>query len=685
MLKYKKIIERYMSSGCSFNEELVDKALDFAIHHHGSQLRASGEFYYQHPIEVAYIISQMQLDTCSIVTAILHDLVEDTEIETIDIERIFGLEIANLVDGVTKLTKMEFIPDNVRQAENFRKLLLAMSGDIRVLIVKLADRLHNMRTIDYLSCERKKKLIAIETMEIYSPLAERIGIQKIKTELQDISFRILYPDIRNSIIDQFLDIEQNKDHFINKIIKDITSLLKSSGIDKFQIHGRKKTPYSSWMKMQQKNVGLEQLSDIIAFRIITDTVIDCYKILGVIHTSYTMVPGNFQDFISIPKNNGYRSIHTVVIGPFSQRVEIQIRTKSMHEIAELGVAAHWIYKQNNVNAADGKQYLWIRELLSILEHNRNPEEFFHNTKLSMHYDQIFCFTPKGSIIALPQEATVVDFAYAVHSDIGDFCLGAVINGKDAKLNSALSNGDQVKIITSNCYTISAECEKFVITGKARSGIRKILKLQRFSESAYFGKNIALLKENQDDLFVDSYKQHNTSPHLREFSVLGYDESLFGSSDRSMFNNINLSSVLEMNQNLPIFSNLPLSKLNTSNSMDNSYMFYSSKEAVIASYLENRESVDFKDVLVVDNCSEYSNSSIFKVKMFILNKPRTFDIIISTISRYYVHIVNMSVIDCNTGFFEILFDLEVDLSYQIEQMFNYLRLHRIVERISYVEC
>lgn len=482
-----KLINQISSYDESINLKLINKAIDLAIEYHGNQKRASGDYYYQHPIEVAYIVAKMKLDQDSLITALLHDTIEDTNLSLNQIKKIFGEQVANLVIGVTKLSKLEFQSDNLRQAENFRKLFIAMSEDIRVLLIKLADRLHNMRTLKFLPSEERRIRIAKETMDIYAPLAERIGIQEIKLELHDLSFKALYPNLRQPILDRLVSIFSNGQALVNEIINDIEKLLKEANINAL-VSGRQKTPFSIWMKMKQKNVGFEQLSDIIAFRIIVNDLLECYQSLGVIHSHYQMIPDHFQDFISTPKLNGYQSLHTVVIGPQKQRIEIQIRTNQMHEIAEWGVAAHWSYKQKcPVN--DGKQYKWMRELLSILETNHDAEEFLQNTKLAISYHQIFCFTPKGDLIALPLGATSVDFAYAVHSDVGNSCVGAKINSRIMPLKTILKNGDQVEILTSKNQTPSPAWEEFVVTGKARSEIRKFNKDKQKHEYITSGKNI----------------------------------------------------------------------------------------------------------------------------------------------------------------------------------------------------
>jgi len=499
MLDQDQLVERVKSYLPNLDEALLRKACEFSKEAHGSQKRESGDPYYQHPLEVAGIMSEMKLDLASIITALLHDTVEDTDVSLADIEKLFGTEVAKLVDGVTKLTKIEFQPDHIRQAENFRKLLVAMSEDIRVLLVKLADRMHNMRTLIYVKSPEKRLRIAHETMEIYAPLAERIGMQKIKNELQDLSFRELHPEAHKSIVSRLEYLRQEGTQLVERIVEHIEHTLKEADI-KAYVYGREKTPCSIWQKMERKNMNFEQLSDIMAFRILVDGIPECYHALGAIHSTYHMIPNSFKDFISTPKDNGYKSLHTIVLGPEQQRIEVQIRTHEMHEIAEMGVAAHWSYKQGSLFLVDGKQYRWLRELLSILDQASGPEEFLENTKLEMYYEQVFCFTPKGNLIDLPRGATPVDFAYAVHSNVGHQCVGAKVNGRIVPLRTQLQNGDQVEIIRSKTQVPSAAWEKFVVTGKARSEIKRFLRTQQREEYISLGKAIlskAFKQEGQD--------------------------------------------------------------------------------------------------------------------------------------------------------------------------------------------
>jgi len=490
LIRQYELVERVKAYDPTADEDALNRAYVFAMKAHGSQKRASGDLYFSHPLEVAGILTGMRLDTATIITALLHDTIEDTEVTLAEIEAMFGEGIARLVDGVTKLTRLELQSDQTRQAENFRKLLLAMSEDIRVLLVKLADRLHNMRTLHFIKDQTKRWRVANETMDIFAPLAERIGTREIKDELEDLSFSELNPQAHESLKARLEFLRKEGGTQVPRIIKELKRTLGKAGIEA-EVSGREKQPYSIWRKMERKNVEFEQLSDIVAFRIVVDTVEQCYATLGVVHAAYPMVPGRFKDHISTPKPNGYQSLHTAVIGPENMRIEIQIRTAEMQEFAEYGVAAHWHYKRSDgkLTSREGRQYRWIRELLEILDHAAGPEEFLEHTKLEMFPDQVFCFTPKGDLIALPAGATPVDFAYAVHSEIGDTCVGAKINGRMKPLRTELQNGDQVEIICSKTQTPSPTWERFIVTGKARSHIRRFIRLQRRAQYHDLGKTI----------------------------------------------------------------------------------------------------------------------------------------------------------------------------------------------------
>jgi GTP pyrophosphokinase len=489
MMRQFQLVEKVRGYDPGADENALNRAYVFSMKAHGSQQRASGDPYFSHPVEVAGILSEKKLDTASIVTGLLHDTVEDTVATLEDIERLFGDEVSRLVDGVTKLGQLELQSDQTKQAENFRKLLLAMSEDIRVLLVKLADRLHNMRTLFYITSPEKRVRIARETMDIYAPLAERIGIRDWKDELEDLAFQEMNTDARASIVNRLGFLRERGDDLVGLVVEELKETLAEEGVVA-KVLGREKKPYSIWRKMQRRDVEFEQLSDIVAFRIIVEDVESCYRTLGVIHSQYQVVPGRFKDYISIPKPNGYKSIHTGVMGPQSQRVEVQIRTPEMHEVAELGVAAHWQYKQGVPGPSkDGMQYRWLRELLEILEHAAEPEEFLEHTKLEMFADQVFCFSPKGDLFALPFNATPVDFAYAIHTDIGNTCVAAKINGRIMPLGTRLKNGDQVEITISKAQTPSPAWEAFVASGKARACIRRFIRSQRVEQYENLGREI----------------------------------------------------------------------------------------------------------------------------------------------------------------------------------------------------
>lgn len=485
--------------------DLIKKAYEFSRYHHRKQIRASGEPYFAHPLEVARIATTWHLDSTSIITALLHDTVEDTEATLEEIQQIFGQDVARLVNGVTKLNSIEIHPgtsEKTEQAENLRKLVLAMSLDIRVLLVKLLDRLHNMRTLQFVKKPEKRRQKSIETLEIYAPLALRIGMQDLYDELSNLCFKELHKDV-------YLAIERRKSQLfhqdkrqISHVIEELQSLLSNNGVQ-CTISGREKATHSIWRKMQKKNLPFEQLSDVFAYRIFLDTVGECYQALGIVHSRYPVVPGRFKDYISTPKSNNYQSLHTCVVGPGKNQIEIQIRTHSMHVSNEMGVAAHWEYKEggNKKDQRDKKFYRWIRELLDILEHSHNPEEFLEHTKMEMYQDKVFCFTPVGEIISLPYGATPVDFAYAIHSEIGNRCMGCKVNGRMMPLRVELKNGDQVEIITAKNQSPSLSWERFVVTGKAKSCIRRYVREHQKDEYAHLGRNMlkAALKSEHADL------------------------------------------------------------------------------------------------------------------------------------------------------------------------------------------
>ena len=509
-------ISKYDNFVC---ERTIEKAYYLSEKAHSNQFRSSGEKYFTHPLAVAEYLIQMKLDSATIITALLHDVVEDSDITLDEISKEFGNEISKLVDGVTKLSKLE-LKFGFAQAENFRKLLLASSDDIRVLLVKLADRLHNIRTIDGIKSYEKKSRICFETLEIFAPLAERLGINAIQRELEDRCFAIVKPETQDSIVRRLKLIYSKDELNIPTIANEIETLLNKNNIN-CNVTGRVKSSYSIWKKMQRKNLSMDQLSDIMAFRVIVDDVSSCYKSIGILHQEYTAVMGRFKDYISAPKRNGYQSLHSSLVGPQKTKIEVQIRTSIMNEFALNGIAAHWMYK-DGAKWSEGIKYKWVRELIQILEESNEPEEFLENTKLEMYNDQVFCFTPKGNLIILPKGANAVDFSYAVHSEVGNAAVGAKINNKKRLITTEIKNGDQVEILTSKNSFPDPKWIDNCITGKAKSAIRRFIRIRETKEFLQLGT--ALLQKE--------YRQQNKRMHatslgkiINEYGLSDLDELL----------------------------------------------------------------------------------------------------------------------------------------------------------------
>ena len=520
MINNNELIEKIKSYNKFLNSETLNKAYNFALEAHQNQKRDEGVPYIIHPIAVAKILTDLKLDSATIATGLLHDTIEDTNATYETVKKEFGLEVANLVDGVTKISALEDKVSNNSKAENFRKLILATSKDIRVLLVKLADRLHNMRTINFVKDKDKKIRIAKETMEIYAPLADRMGMNKIRDELEDLSFSVLNKPGRDLILNRLNFIKSNREDSFKIISLDLIKLLKTNGIDAI-IAGREKTPFSIWRKIQNKKVSLEQLTDIIGFRILVNDIEDCYKTLGVLHNKFSAIPGKFKDYISTPKINKYKSIHTSIIGPKKHRIEIQIRTNEMHEFAERGIASHWKYKSSEkFSELSWKEYDWLRDLVEIIEKGNSPEHYYEFTKLQMFHENVFCFTPDGAVIKLPKDATPIDFAYAVHTKVGDSAIGAYINGRESTLQENLKNGDMVKIVTSKNASPSLHWLTSSKTGKARASIR------RYWHDKSFKKNDKIQKTYTSTIVVDL-------PH--QPGALGNISSLIGLNKGNILN------------------------------------------------------------------------------------------------------------------------------------------------------
>jgi GTP pyrophosphokinase/guanosine-3',5'-bis(diphosphate) 3'-pyrophosphohydrolase len=487
------LVERVRSYNPDTDEDLLNRAYVYAMKAHGAQTRASGDPYFSHPLEVAAILTDLKLDDATIVAALLHDTIEDTEATRAEIDHIFGHEIGALVEGLTKLKRLELVSREAKQAENLRKLLLAIADDVRVLLIKLADRLHNMRTLEFVPPASRHR-IAEETLDIYAPLAGRMGMQEMREELEDLAFKTLDPEAHDVVMQRLDAMADRNRNLIGEIESQLTRNLQKNGMAA-RVYGRRKQPFSIWTKMERKSIGFEQLSDIFGFRIVVDTVEACYRAVGIVHTTWPVVPGRFKDYISTPKQNDYRSIHTTVIGPGNQRVELQVRTEEMDRIAEFGIAAHAFYKDGAGSPTErlkreSNAFAWLRHTIGILSESANPEEFLEHTKLELFHDQVFCFTPKGKLIALPRKATVIDFAYAVHTDVGNSAVGCKINGKFAPLSSELQNGDQVEVLTSKAQSAPPSAwEALAVTGKARAAIRRATRAAVRDQYAGLGRRI----------------------------------------------------------------------------------------------------------------------------------------------------------------------------------------------------
>jgi GTP pyrophosphokinase len=484
-----ELIERVRSYSPGGDVEVIQRAYEFSAEVHRGQRRLSGEPYLTHPLQVAGIIADLRLDPASVATALLHDTVEDTLATLAEIEARFGPEIAALVDGVTKIGQINFTSREEKQAENFRKMLLAMARDIRVILVKLADRTHNMRTLGHLPHERQLE-IAQETLEIYAPLAHRLGIYWLKSELEDNALRYLHPEVYYQLKRSVAKKKAEREKYTKEVVSVLSRRLAEAGLEA-EVTGRPKHFYSIYQKMQAQNLLFDQIYDLVAFRVVVDTIGECYEALGVVHASWKPVPGRFKDYVALPKANGYQSLHTTVIGPYGERIEIQIRTREMHRVAEYGIAAHWRYKQSDaaVGADDGQRFAWLRQLLEWQQHLDDPQEFLRSVKEDLFSEEVFVFTPKGDLLNFPVGATVIDFAYRIHSEVGHHCAGARVNGRIVPLRYQMQSGDTVEIITTATQTPSKDWLKLVKTSRAKNRIRAWVKAQQSQRSVAVGREI----------------------------------------------------------------------------------------------------------------------------------------------------------------------------------------------------
>lgn len=522
MMRQYDLVERVRAYNPDTDEALLNRAYVYAMMAHGEQIRASGDPYFSHPLEVAAILTDLKLDDATIVAALLHDTIEDTEATRAEIDQIFGHEIGALVEGLTKLKRLELVSREAKQAENLRKLLLAVANDVRVLLVKLADRLHNMRTLEFVPPASRRR-VAEETIDIYAPLAGRMGMHEMREELEELAFRELDPEAYGVVNERLDALAERNRNLIGEIESQLRANLTGHGIAA-RVVGRRKRPFSIWTKMERKSVGFEQLSDIFGFRVVVKTAEECYRALGIVHTVWPVVPGRFKDYISTPKQNDYRSIHTTVIGPGNQRVELQIRTEEMDRIAEYGIAAHAFYKEGAGSPTEmlnreSNAFAWLRHTIEMLAESANPEEFLEHTKLELFHDQVFCFTPKGKLIALPRKANVIDFAYAVHTDVGNSAVGCKINGKFAPLSSELQNGDEVQVLTSRAQSAPPSAwESLAVTGKARAAIRRATRAAVRDQYAGLGRRIVERLFSRAKIAYDDDKLKGALPRLARSTI-----------------------------------------------------------------------------------------------------------------------------------------------------------------------
>lgn len=669
MITSSELIQIVKSYDQNANEELIRKAYIFSMESHGSQKRESGVPYFYHPLEVAKILAELRFDTASVITGLLHDVLEDTIVSHAELEEIFGSEILFLVDGVTKLTKLDYTSARVRQAQNFSKFLLALSQDIRVLVVKLVDRLHNMRTISYIPVMEKRRKVSIETLEIYAPLAERIGLYMIKDEIEDIAFYNLHPNEHRAITDK-LDEIKSKDHdFVTNTINTLSLLFNNYKLNA-RIDGREKKAYSIWKKMQKQNVSLEQINDIIAFRVIVETLEDCYKSLCIIHTNFRIMPGRFKDYISIPKLNNYRSLHTTVIGPKNQKIEIQIRTREMHKVADEGIAAHWSYKSGEV--VGGKNEVtksgWVKDLVAIVHNSKRTNDLVDNYKLEMTESEIFCFTPKGDLISLPRGAAAIDFAYEIHTTIGNSCIGVKINGKMVPLRTTLRNGDQVEVLTSQYQKPEASWITFATTGKAKSCIKKFIKKYEKTEFITLGMHLikyvfASVDEDFNEALINYVKFLCTDLNDLYYKIGKGIISLEKIRQILSFDSINITivrdaiNVIDFKPGIathfsecchPIIGDTVLGSM-----VPNLGLFIHSTSCDNVKNIKN-EIIKLK----WNKDDDIDIAIIAKLKLLILNEQDSFAIITNAISSNGGSITNIKVEHRSVDFFELIVDVRV---------------------------
>lgn len=695
-----ELIDSVLSYKPESDQEVLKKAYVYGTKMHGRQLRASGDPYFSHPIEVARILAELKLDTTTLVCALLHDTIEDTSATIKDIESNFGSEVAKLVDGVTKLTLLEGNLEGSKQAENFRKLLLASASDIRILLIKLADRLHNMRTLNFIKDQNKRKRISLETLDIYAPLAGRIGMHEIKEELEDLSFSHIEPRIRDIITERLKVSKRKKSKTVVLIEKELNKVFYDNKTE-CSVTGRLKKPYSVWKKLEIQQKSLDQLSDIFGFRVCVNSISECYNSLGILHGKWQAIPGRFKDYISTPKKNGYQSLHTTLIGPKNQRVEVQIRTHKMNEMCEKGLAAHWAYKDKN---DAGNDYLasieWINDLVDILNRDGATEEFLENTKLELFHDQIYAFTPKGTLVALPRDATALDFAYAVHTDLGNFCSSVKINGADKRRRTKLQNGDEVEIIKSKTPVALESLQEFVKTGKAKSAIIRSLKEKETHNQRLIGK--AIIKS----IFSSHRKKPTREILERSFGPLGVSSlvKLYGlvgeglASGSQVYDLVfpnnkrkkRIKNYIEDNISIPVtglYSDLPAKFSNNSFLVpgDKIVGIIIPESGITIYYVGSDELLEYENSpeswVKLDWKKEIEFTFIARIIVTLINEVGVLNSITSTIADYGGNISNLILNEKDNDFYNLIIDINVNDNKHINAIVESLDGLPVIESVK----
>ena len=695
-----ELIDSVLSYKPESDQEVLKKAYVYGTKMHGRQLRASGDPYFSHPIEVARILAELKLDTTTLVCALLHDTIEDTSATIKDIESNFGSEVAKLVDGVTKLTLLEGNLEGSKQAENFRKLLLASASDIRILLIKLADRLHNMRTLNFIKDQNKRKRISLETLDIYAPLAGRIGMHEIKEELEDLSFSHIEPRIRDIITERLKVSKRKKSKTVVLIEKELNKVFYDNKTE-CSVTGRLKKPYSVWKKLEIQQKSLDQLSDIFGFRVCVNSISECYNSLGILHGKWQAIPGRFKDYISTPKKNGYQSLHTTLIGPKNQRVEVQIRTHKMNEMCEKGLAAHWAYKDKN---DAGNDYLasieWINDLVDILNRDGATEEFLENTKLELFNDQIYAFTPKGTLVALPRDATALDFAYAVHTDLGNFCSSVKINGADKRRRTKLQNGDEVEIVKSKTPVALESLQEFVKTGKAKSAIIRSLKEKETHNQRLIGKAIiksifsSHRKKPTRDILERSFGPLGVSSLVKLYGLVG--EGLASGSqvyDLVFPNNKRkkrIKNYIEDNISIPVtglYSDLPAKFSNNSFLVpgDKIVGIIIPKKGITIYYVGSDELLEYENSpeswVKLDWKKEIEFTFIARIIVTLINEVGVLNSITSTIADYGGNISNLILNEKDNDFYNLIIDINVNDNKHINAIVESLDGLPVIESVK----